>query len=123
MAEPTEELVTDALFAVVTSEELIARAQLGLTQRADLAQRFDRTFERLQNARAFNSQARQGLQEAIARLVRLEREHHEPPERVLVLVKSLVHQAVPRTTAVRERDALEAEAVRWAIDAYYAEAS
>jgi hypothetical protein len=121
--ESAEELVADALFAVVTSEELIERAELNMAQRAELAEQFNRSAERLRNARAINAQARQQLKAAIARVVRMKRQHHEPPERVLVLVKSLVHQAVPSTTAVKERDALEANAVRWAIESYYAEAS
>jgi len=80
-------------------------------------------FERLQTALAANATARDGLLQAVVSLVRYVRELDDPPERALILVKTLIHESLPMTVSPKEREALEAAAVRWAIDAYYDAAS
>ena len=44
----------------------------------------------------------------------------EPPERVLVLVKRAVRDAVPAEFSLADEEQLVSDAVRWSIEAYFA---
>ena len=102
---------------------LMARAQAAVEDRDLLSTQLRSGFVRLQLALAANADARDRLRQAIVGLVRKVRELDDPPERALILVKTLIHESLPITVTMRERDALEAAAVRWAIDAFYEAAS
>ena len=70
----------------------------------------------LQDSQAVREQLRAAVMAYVHRL----HADGEPPERVLVLVKSAVRDAVPAEFSVADEDRLVADAVRWSIEAYFA---
>ena len=115
--------VTEAALEALESRQVYARAQAALKHRDRLSTQLREGFERLQAALAANATARDGLLQAVVSLVHYVRELNDPPERAIILVKTLIHESLPMTVSPKEREALEAAAVRWAIDAYYDVAS
>jgi hypothetical protein len=113
----------EAALEALESGQVYARAQAALEHGDGLSAQLREGFERLQTALAANATARDGLLQAVVSLVRYVRELDDPPERALILVKTLIHESLPMTVSPKEREALEAAAVRWAIDAYYDAAS
>ncbi len=74
------------------------------------------------STREASAALRAQLHDAVDSYVRLLRREDVPPERMLVLVKAIVHESAP---TLRARDGAPAHAiaddvVRWSIEAYYA---
>ncbi len=60
-----------------------------------------------------------GLREAVCGYVGELKAQGDPPERVLVKLKRLVHDALPAGDSLREPSTILGEVVTWCIDEYY----
>ena len=99
--------------AIRASLDAHAHGQTVLTRAAALREDADR-------ARQESAARRTELREAVRAYVRDLRDEGQPPQRMLVLVKSAVRDSTPlRTEPLEARQELTADVVRWSVEAYY----
>jgi hypothetical protein len=84
---------------------------------ADSAACLEGSDEALRVSQALRAQMRDSVTAYAHHL----RDSGEPSERMVVLVKSAMVEAIPRDMDVLEARAVMADAVRWGIEAYYAD--
>jgi hypothetical protein len=99
---------------------LLADARSRQTRAEALQSRTDAALATSQRAVHEPAAVEAALRASVTAYVQRLHDEHVPPQRMLVLVKDAVREAVAADTDVLERRALMACVVRWSIEAYYA---
>jgi len=107
-------------FSNLRERVAVARAQTraNAERYVQLRRTADATLEEARELRAQAAMVRENLRDSVMAYAAVLRGSNVPPERAIVLVKSAITESDPYPDQ-HNRHAVE-EAVRWAVDAYYA---
>lgn len=116
-------LLERAIKAIATSRQRVADYATGLERLLAEKVRFEQLrddYDALSRELESGVSLAQELERSAKAVAREERVAGSPPEHMLVLLKDIVAKAAPYSLDPRFHRELEADVVRWGIEAYYA---